>query len=125
MRFYQVVQDLSVKCWTRQLPMEAGHCPWGGYTDRILCNVDRQVRLASRCRAMLQPGTFPTFGTLPGTMATCQYLGTFLKEAPCCPTTFGKMPIIVGTLPKVPHLTLPGPDQTHTYPLYSFLTLDL
>ncbi len=25
---------------TRQLPMGAGHCPWGGYTDRIVCNMD-------------------------------------------------------------------------------------
>ncbi len=24
---------------TRQLPMGAGHCPWGGYTDRIVCNI--------------------------------------------------------------------------------------
>ncbi len=28
--------------------MGAGHCPWGGYTDRIVCNIDGQVHLASR-----------------------------------------------------------------------------
>ncbi len=94
--------------------MGAGHCLWGEYTDRIVCNIDGEVRLASRCRAMLRPGAFHTFGTVPGTVPTCQYLGIFPNEAPCCPTAFGKMPKIVGTLPKVPHLTLPGPDQTHT-----------
>ena len=25
--------------YTRQLPMGAGHGPWGGYTDRIVCNI--------------------------------------------------------------------------------------
>ena len=115
--------------------MGAGHCPWGGHTDRIVCNIDGQVHLASRYRAMLRPWTFSKFGTLPATLATCQYWEIFLKEAPHCPTTFGKMPNIVGTLPKVPHLTLPGPDQSHTELLYpklaqkisfsSFLTLDL
>ena len=24
---------------TRQLPVGAGQCPWGGYTDRIVCNI--------------------------------------------------------------------------------------
>ncbi len=24
---------------TRQLPMGAGHCPWGGYADQIICNI--------------------------------------------------------------------------------------
>ena len=46
------------------------------------------------------------FGTLPATLATCQYWETFLDEAPCHSTTFGKLPELVGTLPKVPHLTL-------------------
>ncbi len=26
--------------------MGAGHCPWGGYTDRIVCNVHGEERLA-------------------------------------------------------------------------------
>ncbi len=63
---------------------------------------------------MLRTGTFPNFGTLPATMASCQYSETLLEEAPCGPTTFGTMPNLVGTLPKVPHLTLPGPDRAHT-----------
>ena len=29
------------KYQTRQLPMGAGHCPWGRYTDRIVCNIHR------------------------------------------------------------------------------------
>ncbi len=28
---------------TRQLPMGAGHCPWGGYTDQIVCNIHGEV----------------------------------------------------------------------------------
>ena len=34
---------------THQLPMGAGHCPWGGFTDWNVCNIDGEVRLASRC----------------------------------------------------------------------------
>ncbi len=45
--------------------MGAGHCPWGGYTDRIVCNIHGEGRLASRYRAMIRPETFPSFGTLP------------------------------------------------------------
>ncbi len=66
---------------TRQLPMGAGHCPWGGYTDRIVCNIHGEEHLASRCRAMLRPGTFGKFGILPSTLATCQYCETFLDGA--------------------------------------------
>ncbi len=29
--------------YTRQLPMGAGHCPWGGYTDQIVCNIHGEV----------------------------------------------------------------------------------
>ena len=57
---------------------------------------------------------FTALAPLPATMAHCQQWETFLEEAPCRFTTFGKMPKIVGTLPKVPHLTLTGPDQTYT-----------
>ncbi len=38
---------------TRQLPMGAGHCQWGGYTDRNVCNIHGEVHLASHYRAML------------------------------------------------------------------------
>ncbi len=99
---------------TRQLPMGAGHCQWGAYTDRIVCNIHEGVHLASCYRTMLRLGTFSQFGTLPATLAYCQYWETFLEDAPCCPTTFGKMPTLVGTLPKVRPPTLPGPDRPHT-----------
>ncbi len=99
---------------TRQLPMGAGHCPWGGYTDRIVCNIHGEVHLASRYRAMLRPGTFSKFGTLPAPLTTCQCLETFLEDAHSCSTTFGVMPNLVGTLPKVPHLTFPGSDRPHS-----------
>ncbi len=65
--------------------------------------IDGQVHLTSRYHAMLQPDPFSKFGTLP-------VLGDISKGSSLCPTTFGKMPNIVGTLPKVPHLTLP---ETH------------
>ena len=73
-----------------------------------------EEHLASRYRTMLRPGTFSKIGTLPATLATCQYWETFLDEAPCHSTTFGKLPELVGTLPKVPHLTLPGLEWTKT-----------
>ncbi len=33
-----------MKSNTRQLPMGAGHCPWGGYTDQIVCNIHEAPR---------------------------------------------------------------------------------
>ncbi len=33
---------------TRQLPMEAGYCQWGGLTDRNICNIYGDAHLASR-----------------------------------------------------------------------------
>ncbi len=32
---------------TRQLPMGTGHCLLGGYIDQIVCNIHREVHLAS------------------------------------------------------------------------------
>ena len=55
-------------------------------------------------------GLFPN---LPGTLAHCQKWETFPEEAPCRFTTFDKMPKIFGTLPKVPYLSLPGPNRTY------------
>ncbi len=115
---------MSLSCWslisypTRQLSIGAGYCPWGGYTDRIVCNIHGEIQLTSRYRTMLRSGTFSKLGILPTVMTTCQYWESFLQEAPCNPTTFGMMPKIVGTLPKVPRLTLPGPNWPHTQPLY-------
>ena len=94
--------------------MGAGHCPWSGCTDWNVCNIHGEVRLASRYRVMLRPRTFSTFGTLPATLAPCQYSRIVLEEAHCRPTPFGKMPNIVGTLPKIPHLTLIGHSWPHT-----------
>ncbi len=37
-----------MQCLTRQLPIGAGHCPWGGHTDRNTCNIHWEVHLASR-----------------------------------------------------------------------------
>ena len=42
---------------THQLPIGAGHCQWGGHTDRNVCNIHGEVHLASRYRAMLRSGT--------------------------------------------------------------------
>ncbi len=35
---------------TRQLPIGAGHCQWGGLTDRNICNIHGDAHLASRSR---------------------------------------------------------------------------
>ncbi len=88
--------------------MGAGYCPWGGHTDWNGCNIHGEVHLRS--------GTFSKFGTLPATMATCQYWETFLEEAPCPPTTFGKMPKIVGMLPKLPKSTPYDPPWSWSDP---------
>ena len=90
--------------------MWAGHCPWSEFTDQNVCNIYDDELLASRYHAMLRFGTFSKFAT----MATCQYWEVFPEEEACCLSTFGNMPKIVGTLPKVPHLTIPGPEWTHT-----------
>ncbi len=37
---------------TRQLPMGAGYCPWGGHTDWNGCNIHGEVHLALRDSAM-------------------------------------------------------------------------
>ncbi len=92
---------------TRQLPMGAGHCQWGVLTNRNKCNIYGGAHLASRYHAMLWPGTFVIFGTLPATLATCQHLETCLEEASCRSLTLGKLPKLVGMLPIVPHLTPP------------------
>ena len=94
--------------------MGAGHWQCGGFTDRNVCNIHGEELLASRYRAMLRTGTFFKFGTLPATLASCQYYETFIEEADCCSTTFGKLPELVGMLPIVPYLTLPGPEWSHT-----------
>ncbi len=65
--------------FTRQLPMGAGHCQWGGLTDWNICNIHGDAHLASRYRAMLRfwdfytfwhlasyTGSFPILGNLPG-----------------------------------------------------------
>ena len=92
-----VLPDQQNNC-TRQLPMGAGHCPWGGYTDWIVCNIHGEEHLASRCRAMLRPGTFGKFGILPATLETCQYWETFPDRATCPFATFGKFGILPATL---------------------------
>ncbi len=68
-------------------------------------------RAVARC---FGSGTFSNFGILPATLATCQYWETYLEEASHRSLTFGKLPKLVGMLPKVPHLTLPGPKYPHT-----------
>ena len=39
---------LCDNCKTRQLPIGAGHCQWGGLTDRNICNTHGGEHLASR-----------------------------------------------------------------------------
>ncbi len=33
---------------TRQLPIGAGYCQWGGFTDRNVCNIDGEEHQAHR-----------------------------------------------------------------------------
>ncbi len=42
------VHIFHVQSNTRQLPMGAGHCQWGGLTDRNICNIYGGAHLASR-----------------------------------------------------------------------------
>ncbi len=83
-------------CWLKCMQYT-----WRG-TPRIALARDASARI------------FSTFGTLPAKLPPCQYSRTFLEEAPCRPTTFAKMPNKVGTLPKVPHLTLIVHNWPHT-----------
>ena len=55
--------------------------------------------------ASCQPQWQLTSGILSATMATNQYWHISLEG-----TTFGKIPKLVGTLPKVPYLILPGQE---------------
>ena len=111
------MQTDATELFTRQLPMGAGYCPWGGHTDRIVCNIHEEVCPASRYCEMLWPRDFSKFGTLPASLAPCQYSQVILEETPCRITTFGKMPKIVGMLPKVSHRPLTGHNWPHTLPL--------
>ncbi len=92
-------------------------CPWGPVTANgvdllteiyvIYMETYTSHRAIARC---FDSGTFTNFGTLPAELATCQHLETCLGEASCSSLTFGKLPNLVGMLPIVPHLTLPGPE---------------
>ena len=62
--------------------MGAYHCPLGGNTDRNICITHRKIRLISRCCVMLRSGTSSKFGTLPATLAPCQYVLIVLEETP-------------------------------------------
>ncbi len=73
----------------------------------IYMEVHTSHRATARC---FGSGTFNNFGPLPATLATCQYWETHIEEASRRSLTFGKLPKFVDTLPKVPHLTLPGPE---------------
>ena len=42
--------QIARECNTRQLPMGAGYCQWGGLTDRNICNIYGDAHLASRYR---------------------------------------------------------------------------
>ena len=90
----------------------------GGFTCLNVCNIHGDVLLASRYRAMLRPRTFSWFGTLPARLTPCQYSRIVLEEAPCHSTTLGKIQNIVGTIPKVPHLTLISHNWPHTQALW-------
>ncbi len=41
--------------------MGAGHCQWGGLTDRNICNIRGAAHLTSRYRAMLRLWDLDTF----------------------------------------------------------------
>ena len=91
-------------------------CPWGPVTANgvdLLTKIyiiNMETHASQPYRAMLRPRTFINFGTLPATLAIYQYWETYLEEASCLSPTFGKLPILVGMLPIVPHQTLPGPE---------------
>ncbi len=92
-------------------------CPWGPVTANgadllteiyvIYMETHTSHRATARC---FDSGTFTNFGTLPATLASCQYWETYLECASHRSLSFGNMPKLVGMLPKVPHLTLPGPE---------------
>ncbi len=48
--FFKAMKDGKFlrKYYTRQLAIGAGHCPWGGCTDQIVCNIHGEVLLTSR-----------------------------------------------------------------------------
>ena len=107
----------SLSCSPVQENSTLASCPWGPVTANgvdllteiyvIYMEMHTSHRAIARC---FGSGTFTNFGTLPATLATCQYWETHLEEASCRSLTFGKLPKLVGMLPIVPHLTLPGPE---------------
>ncbi len=64
------------------LPMEWTYWP-------NICNIN----IIWRCTPCFDSWTFTNFGTLPATLATCQYCETHLEEASCRFLTFGKLPV--------------------------------
>ena len=85
-------------------------CPWRPVTangvDLLTEIYAIYMEAHTRYRVMLRPGPFYTFGTLPASL-----------EASCRSLTFGQLPKLAGMLPIVPHLTLPGPELSHTWDL--------
>ena len=61
--------------WTRQLPMGAGYCQWGGLTDWNICNIYGDVYLASRYRMMLRLWDFYQFWHLASYTGNLPILG--------------------------------------------------
>ena len=104
---------LQENCRIRKL----ASCPWGPVTANgvdllteiyvIYMETHTSHRAIARWFGY---GTFSNFGTLPATLATCQYWETYLEEASRRSLPFGRLPKLVGMLPKVPYLTLPGPE---------------
>ncbi len=82
-------------------------CPWGPVTVNgadllteiyvIYMEAHTSHRATARC---FGSRTFTNFGTLPATLAPCQYWETYLKGASHRSLTFGKLPKLVGMLPK-------------------------
>ncbi len=60
-------------CSTCQLPIGAGHCQWGGLTDRNICNIHGDEHLASNvsCQASCQLPIDPTSLTCNNIYASC------------------------------------------------------
>ncbi len=95
--------------------MGAVHGLWGGYTDQIVGNIHGQVRLALCYRVMFRPGTFLKYGNSP-------ILKDLSRGSPLSYYNIWQDAKNSWHAAKVPHLTQPGPDQTHDSTSIKYLT---
>ena len=114
--------------------------PWGPVTANgvdlmteiyvIYMEMHTSHRATVRC---FGSGTFTNFGTLPSTLATCQYWETHLEEVSCRSLTFGNLhaanstppdPLWFWIAPHIAPVTKNGPERAYFH-RYLTLTFDL